>query len=651
MINFEIFDSHLESILVLDESEVVIYCNEAFATLVELSRRRILKKIKFSDLISFTHATDGFTLSEVQDSTPYKEAVVKTSTDKEVRIQYTMQRLGADPQWLVFFKDVTLEERLQGKYRAELEQKEGVIVELEKAKAQLEDYSRNLEKKVEERTFEISQLNRQMKALLDSLSQGFLMFGRDGVCQQVYSRACEDLFKIAPPQKTVWDVFNLDSKKSESFKKWMMTVFSEMLPFEDLAPLGPQRLEVNEGGKTIALEYFPLRNDSGIEFVVVVATDITSLLSAQNEAKVEKEKVHFVLNLIQKKRQFSSFIEETERLLLSAQNLVQKNPWTEVDRSEMLRFLHTVKGSAALYSLAGVPDLCHETEELVKTLPLPLSVPHRSEVSEELHQLERRIQEIKNQATSILGQKLFSKEKWFEISSEQVQRWIDILKSAHPHSSSPLEKELNQLWLESGEHFFRPYADEIQSLAERLGKKMLPLEINDHGCYLPPEELNEIFSSYVHVFRNSMDHGIETPEERLSAGKPEAGKISVDLKLLSRGSQNELEILVQDDGRGISVDKLRKKLISKKPEQKENFEKLSDNDLIQYIFEDDVSTRDQVTDLSGRGVGLNALKFAIEARGGTIVASTTPGKGTQILARIPIHLGLTQINPDKKSAA
>jgi two-component system chemotaxis sensor kinase CheA len=193
--------------------------------------------------------------------------------------------------------------------------------------------------------------------------------------------------------------------------------------------------------------------------------------------------------------------------------------------------------------------------------------------------------------------------------------------------------------------------DVIQKLAEKLGKKVQPLEINDHGCFLPAEELNEIFASYVHVFRNSMDHGIENPEERLALGKAESGNISVDLKVIHRESGHELEILVKDDGRGISTDTLRGKLISRYPEKRSYFEKLSEHELIQHIFDDDISTRDQVTDLSGRGVGLSALKFSIESRGGTILAETKAGQGTQILARIPFQLELRVISTSAKKAA
>src|SRR5690606_18400330 len=113
------------------------------------------------------------------DATPYKELTFKTSQGGEGKVQITLQPIFdsmGDKNWIVFVRDVTLEERLQKKYRAELEQKEDVIRALEDAKAKLEDYSKNLEEMVKVRTQELSRLNQTMSALLDSLGQGFFIF-------------------------------------------------------------------------------------------------------------------------------------------------------------------------------------------------------------------------------------------------------------------------------------------------------------------------------------------------------------------------------------------------------------------------------------------------------------------------------------------
>lgn len=637
MMKFETFDPHLESIIVLDKNEQVIYCNEAFATLVGIPIRKIVHKIQFGELFSFSDQNKNFNVNDITDPTPYKEVMIKTASQKEVLLQYTVQKLPDQDFWIVFFKDVTLEERLQGKYRAELEKKEDVIAELEKAKIQLEDYSKNLEKKVEERTQEIFQLNRQMKALLDSLTQGFLMFNSEGECSKVYSGACQSLFEQPVEDQKVWEVFGFDSKKQESFKKWMTTLFSEMLPFEDLEPLGPKQLEY-ASGKILALDYYPLRDQGNIESVVVVATEITSLLLAQSQAKVEKEKADFILNLFQKKNQFAAFLAESEKLFTKVSSIFEETEWNEELRSELLRYLHTIKGSAAIYSLSGIPEACHELEEQVKSLSLPPLSEAVQKMDFEFEQMRLKFKDHQSQAALILGERFMMNEKWFEISSSKALSWIEHLQNPNPESLNLLRSELKGLWLEPAGRFFTPYADLVQQIAHRLGKKLRPLEIKDHDSMILAQDFADIFNCYVHVFRNAIDHGLETPEERLAAGKDEFGKMQVLIKALIKNGDEWLEIQVMDDGRGIPVNVLREKLIQKNPDLADSFKEMSDYNIVQHIFDDQITTKNEVSELSGRGVGLHALKMAVEESGGWIHAVSQEGRGTLIAAQIPIKM-------------
>ncbi|RYZ86865.1 MAG: PAS domain-containing protein, partial [Proteobacteria bacterium] len=178
---YGIFDTLLEPTFALDGNGRVIYCNETAALLCEQSVRKIMRGAIFADLLKFSEPVEVLNrLPSVTDPTPYKELGFTTPSGQIGKLQMTIQPSGVADQWLLFARDVTLEERLQKKYRGELEQKENVIADLEKARNELERYSKNLEVMVAERTQQISRMNVLMKALLDSLGQGFLIFDKDG---------------------------------------------------------------------------------------------------------------------------------------------------------------------------------------------------------------------------------------------------------------------------------------------------------------------------------------------------------------------------------------------------------------------------------------------------------------------------------------
>jgi two-component system chemotaxis sensor kinase CheA len=298
MINLDIFDSLQDGVLVLSEDTQIQYCNEAAALLTGLPVRRILRnKVTLGDIIYFDKKPTWMdALGTVKDSTTYQELSFSNVMGEHGRIQISVQPIASDPndgpRWLVYLRDVRLEEVLQKKYRDELEQKEGFIAELQRAQTKLINYSKNLESMVQERTHEIKDLNVQMKALLDSLSQGFLIFNESGDCLSIFSQACLTTLERSPLHQKIWDVLSLSPAETISFKKWLVALFGHLLPFEDLKPLGPLTYKHTKG-RSISLDFFPLMNSTSfvndkLNGVVMVATDITELVEAQRQFESEK---------------------------------------------------------------------------------------------------------------------------------------------------------------------------------------------------------------------------------------------------------------------------------------------------------------------------------------------------------------------------
>ncbi|HRO66750.1 MAG TPA: PAS domain-containing protein, partial [Pseudobdellovibrionaceae bacterium] len=346
----ELFDSLLEPCFVLNGDQKVVYCNETGALMAGVSARKAQRKT-FAELFSFSDPVEWMgQLSQVTSAAPYKETHFTSAEGNEGKVQLTCQPLpvseGTEPLWIVFVRDVTLEERLQKKYRAELEQ--------------TERYSKNLEKMVEERTSEIRELNKLMGALLDSLSQGFFVFDKNGICHDFSSKSCADVLEGLPNKRPVWDVLKLPPNRVEGFQKWLFTLFADMLPFEDLAPLGPPSYPHSEG-KSIKLDYFPLKGETGVEGVVVVASDVTSLVEAQQQAETERQNALMILNLLNKKQQIARFIRETKDTFTELKTSLAQDPaaW---DGDAIFRSLHTIKGGCASFNVMKAAHAAHEAE-------------------------------------------------------------------------------------------------------------------------------------------------------------------------------------------------------------------------------------------------------------------------------------------------
>ena len=175
----------------------------------------------------------------------------------------------------------------------------------------------------------------------------------------------------------------------------------------------------------------------------------------------------------------------------------------------------------------------------------------------------------------------------------------------------------------------------IHDLSEETGKA-ITLTTEGEGTEVDKTVIERLFDPIVHLVRNSCDHGLETPEERVAAGKPESGNVT----LSAHQAGGEVVITIRDDGRGINRDRVRAKAEENgliKPDQV-----LSDQELFQLIFHPGFSTAATISNLSGRGVGMDVVKRTIESLRGTIEVTSEPGQGSTIALRIPLTLAIIE---------
>jgi two-component system chemotaxis sensor kinase CheA len=187
------------------------------------------------------------------------------------------------------------------------------------------------------------------------------------------------------------------------------------------------------------------------------------------------------------------------------------------------------------------------------------------------------------------------------------------------------------------EQLFRRFPRLVRDVAKQCGKDVA-LELDGQNTDLDKGILDSLAEPLMHLVRNAVDHGIEPAEERLTSGKPARGTIF--LNAYHQGTQVVIE--VRDDGRGMDPARLRKQAVEKGILKADDAARLSDSDTYSLIFEPGFSTASEVTEVSGRGVGMDVVRTVLDRLKGTVHVSTQKGKGTTIQLRAPLTLASIQ---------
>jgi len=258
-----------------------------------------------------------------------------------------------------------------------------------------------------------------------------------------------------------------------------------------------------------------------------------------------------------------------------------------------------------------------ELARLLETIRTTLSnTPVNSESQQVLDTARRKAQECREILTDRLGE--------LELYARRTTNLSD------------------RLYREVIASHMRPFVDGVQAfhrmvrdLARRLNKQV-KLEIVGQSTPVDRDILKKLEAPLTHMIRNAVDHGIETPEEREAAGKPMEG--TVRLESFHRGGM--LAITVSDDGRGLDTERMRQKIIDRNLASPKTADQLTEAEIIEFLFIPGFSTADRVTEISGRGVGLDIAKNMVQEFGGTIRATSQLGKGTIFYLQLPLTLSV-----------
>ncbi len=238
---------------------------------------------------------------------------------------------------------------------------------------------------------------------------------------------------------------------------------------------------------------------------------------------------------------------------------------------------------------------------------------------------------------NFVGELVISKGRLIQIGKEHEIEELSSTMAVVERTISDLQYEVTQMKMIPVENVFNRFPKLVRDLYRAQGKEV---EFITEGKEIELDRtvLDEIVDPVVHLLRNSVDHGIELPEERERKGKSRKGRI----KLVAQRETGHVTISVEDDGKGLDPDKLKEKAVKRGLKSAEEASKLTDEDAFKLIFMSGFSTAEKTTEVSGRGVGMGVVKTKVEALGGLVDIQSKMDMGTKITLKLPLTTAIIQ---------
>lgn len=498
-------------------------------------------------------------------------------------------------------------------------------VDFEKEKAQLlEEQYRALERKNGELEARVLDRTRELRAILDNVVFGFLVVGRDLVIREGHTQSCLELLGTdSITGRSFVDVLKLASGADYHFRMCAEQVFEDLLPESLSIEQMPQRFPVGEGGRVLRAEARAVRDAKGeVQALLFTLSDITRIEASERE----NESNRAVLGILRNCDAFRAFIGDVREQLEAASAALAAN-----DDATVRRIVHTIKGNAGMYGLASLAAEVHRIEEAEA-----ITSEHLAEIGEEL-----RAFLTANEATLAISLDDETRSTW-SFGERDVTRLQEISTTFGETERRRVQRWLREVTSVPARTLLGPVDQMLQSIAARREKKV-DATLSGMDVRMDAGVMKPVMQSVVHLLRNCVDHGIEQIEER--GDKPSSGRIAVDVAATAA----EYVVRISDDGRGIDVDSIAATAARRGVVDLDRAETMSFEEKLELMFADGVSTSETVSDVSGRGVGMSAVKAEVERAGGRLLVRTAAGVGTTFEIHVPRAGSDGSMTPPKRS--
>ncbi len=491
---------------------------------------------------------------------------------------------------------------------------------------------------------ELNHKSQKVKSLLDNADQGFLSFGLDYIIDDEYSQECIKLLGGSLNGTNIADILYPDDAHGNLFfKETLENVCNEQSEMikEVMLSLLPRELILNR--RAIKIDYKIITNQK----FMLVLTNITKEKILERKIKQEQEILKMIVAVVSDPGQFYELKDDFLIFANNKHSFVNKNLSFQTNLSEIYRDIHTFKGSFAQIRMQACVKKLHILETSLSGLKI--GGAHTNEELESLLAQSDFHSWIENDLAiikKILGEEFFEKQHKLIVDDKFMFNIEDkithLLNSDNQHVTT-YENILNEINKAKGttiNQALSNFPKLCMEIAENLDKNIYEFKISGGTDILMPLHFKPFFKSLIHIFRNAIDHGIEDIETRLFSGKSELGRISCHIE----DHSEYIKIVITDDGVGINTDILKQKAISSGLVSQKKLDSLSEQEVLELIFYEGISTNESINELSGRGIGMNAVKIEIEKLSGSIEIQSQPGKGTSLGLKIPIAIYGNLIN-------
>jgi len=507
--------------------------------------------------------------------------------------------------------------------------------------AVIAEQNATLELRVAERTAQLSQKTNDINAMLNNMSLGVCTVVPGNKLHPEYSAYMKTIFETDDlAGKDVLEVLFANSTLGVDSKDQVAVALGAivgedamMFDFNSHLLVGEMQLKGRDGhNKILQMNWSPIKNDADmVDKVLLIVQDVTHLRELELAAAHQKEELDLISQIIKISiGKFNDFIDSANKFVAENRKLIESASGKDMEVvSALFRNMHTIKGNARTYEFKLVTDAAHAAEQHYDHLRKDAeAIWDQSTLLQELDAVAAAIARYVEINEDKLGRKgrasdLLTTRGTF-VGSEEIASIramvADLAQRGEGTDINALQKAVNHLGLIPLQRLISGAVDSLSSLAKELNKPTPAVDIVNGDVAFNNTFAEALKISLMHIVRNSLDHGIESPQDRATAGKAEQGQV----RFACERNGDALELHISDDGRGLALHKLYEKGVANGVFN--GVERPSPEAVAELIFQSGLSTAAQVTQVSGRGVGMDAVRTFLEKEGGSIrIVLSKPG--------------------------
>lgn len=494
----------------------------------------------------------------------------------------------------------------------------------------------------------VKERSSELKQIMDTVPLGLLSLNAEYHVNPEYSTAAAQILGVQDLRGHEFaELLGLTRRREGERKKlleYLELVGMQVLSAGDLAQLNPfdeMQLSGEGAERWVRLRFHPLKtgNAEATPDILVEIEDISEAKRLAEQVAASKQENMQIMAIAEDPDLFREFLAESavilNRVSVGLDTLDSAEDWM-AEIHAMFRGVHTIKGSSGCFGLldvaeraAGLEDVLGEAREM-RRLPEGFSLA----LQPDLQSLQEALSAAAAFARTILGEDEGGDGPSVRIGLGVLQELESFLLLERPSvelRQAMVRKILALQELPAKKALARS-VKLVPGLLKRLEKEAV-FAFEGEDVPLPYELGQKLNIPLTHMLRNAFDHGLEDAEERLAAEKSTSGMVMLQVKR----AENMLVVVLSDDGKGLDPEKLRQSALRKGVITPEEAAELKPAECQQLIFRPGFSTAQSVSDVSGRGVGMDAVLHTVrEELGGTIMLDSIPGKGTVFTIRIPL---------------